>query len=67
MILARRKAVLKLSCFMLYVIGVLVIAKRVFRVSDDLDVSKGHLPFPRIDNDTQNDVDVALQKLRRER
>lgn len=67
--LARRKAVLKLSLFMLYVIGVYVIARRVFRASESPGASRSHLPFPRLDNDShrQSDVDVALQRLQKER
>lgn len=65
----RKTLVLKLSFCTLYIIGIFVIARQIFGADDDSKSYKDQLPFPREDNNSQRqkDVDIALQRLQKER
>nr|XP_012217497.1 PREDICTED: polypeptide N-acetylgalactosaminyltransferase 1 isoform X2 [Linepithema humile] len=67
--LIRRKFLLKLSICVLYIIGVLVIARRIFYTNNNSRNYKNHLPYPKDDNNSQKEkeVDIALQRLQNER
>ncbi|KAG5307737.1 GALT1 acetylgalactosaminyltransferase, partial [Pseudoatta argentina] len=67
--LSRRKFLLKLSFCTLYIIGILIIAKQFFRTNDNSRISKEQSGYLRNSNNsqTQKDVDVALQRLQKER
>ncbi|KAG5326064.1 GALT1 acetylgalactosaminyltransferase, partial [Acromyrmex heyeri] len=69
MMLTRRKFLLKLSFCTLYIIGILIIAKQFFRTNDNSRISKEQSGYLRNSNNsqTQKDVDVALQRLQKER
>lgn len=69
MVLIRHKSLLKLSFCALYIIGILIIAKQIFRANDSPRIYEEKLPFPRDGNNSQRqkDVDVALQRLQMER
>lgn len=65
----RKTLVLKLSFCTLYIIGIFIIARQIFRADDNSKSYKDQLPFPREDNNSQRqkDVDIALQRLQKER
>lgn len=65
----RKTLVLKLSFCTVYIIGIFVIARQIFRANDNSKSYKDQLPFPREDNisQRQKDVNVALERLQRER
>lgn len=69
MSVCRKTLVLKLSFCILYIIGIFIIARQIFRVNDNSKSYKNQLPFPRDDNNSQRqkDVDIALQRLQKER
>lgn len=70
MMLTRRKFLLKLSFCTLYIIGILIIAKQFFRTNDNSRISKesGYLKSSNNSHSqTQKDVDVAIQRLQKER
>ncbi|KAL6440080.1 hypothetical protein ACFW04_003008 [Cataglyphis niger] len=65
----RKTLVLKLSFCTLYIIGIFIIARQIFRADDNSKSYKDQLPFPREDNNSQiqKDVNIALQSLQKER
>lgn len=69
MSVCRKTLVLKLSFCTLYIIGIFIIARQIFRANDNPKSYKNQLPFPRDDNNSQRqkDVDIALQRLQKER
>ncbi|KAL0099258.1 hypothetical protein PUN28_020083 [Cardiocondyla obscurior] len=69
MVAIRRKFFVKLSFCTLYIIGVLIIAKQLFRANDNPKVYKEQPALPRYANNSykQKDVDVALHRLQIEK
>ncbi|XP_050446110.1 polypeptide N-acetylgalactosaminyltransferase 1-like [Cataglyphis hispanica] len=65
----RKTLVLKLSFCTLYIIGIFIIARQIFRADDNSKSYKDQLPFPREDNNSQiqKHVNIALQSLQKER
>ncbi|CAL1675983.1 unnamed protein product [Lasius platythorax] len=65
----RKSLLLKLSICTLYLFSIFVIAREIFRANNNSKSYKDQLPFPRDNNNSQRqkDVDIALQRLQKER
>ncbi|XP_011862534.1 PREDICTED: polypeptide N-acetylgalactosaminyltransferase 1 isoform X2 [Vollenhovia emeryi] len=69
MLPARRRSLVKLSLCALYIVGILIVARQIFRANDSPRAYRERPPSPRDGNSSprQKDVDVALRRLQVER